>query len=44
MPVNSTAELTLPEKGEPISTLLSYAAEAKPLYEMILKAMNGSGI
>ena len=31
-------------KGEPISSLLAYAAEAKPLYEMILKAMNESGI
>ena len=31
-------------KNEPISSLLAYAAEAKPLYEMILKAMNESGI
>ena len=31
-------------KGEPISSLLAYAAEAKPIYEMILKAMNESGI
>ncbi len=31
-------------KGEPISSLLTYAPEAKPLYEMILKAMNESGI
>lgn len=30
-------------KGEPISSLLAYAPEAKPLYEMILKAMNESG-
>lgn len=29
---------------EPISSLLAYAAEAKPLYEMILKVMNESGI
>ena len=26
--------------GEPISSLLAYSPEAKPLYEMILKAMN----
>lgn len=31
-------------REEPISTLLTYSAEAKPLYEMILKAMNESGI
>ena len=31
-------------KNEPISSLLAYAAEAKPLYESILKAMNESGI
>ncbi len=31
-------------KGEPISALLLYAPEAKPLYETILKAMNESGI
>ncbi|MBR5095444.1 MAG: family 78 glycoside hydrolase catalytic domain [Oscillospiraceae bacterium] len=31
-------------KGEPISALLAYAPEAKPLYESILKAMNESGI
>jgi alpha-L-rhamnosidase len=31
-------------RNEPISALLAYAAEAKPLYEMILKAMNESGI
>ena len=31
-------------KEEPISSLLAYAAEAKPLYEMILRAMNESGI
>ena len=31
-------------KNEPISALLAYAAEAKPLYEMVLKAMNDSGI
>ncbi len=30
--------------NEPISALLAYAAEAKPLYEMILTAMNESGI
>ena len=30
--------------NEPISSLLAYAAEAKPLYEMALKAMNDSGI
>ena len=30
--------------NEPISALLSYAPGAKPLYEMILKAMNESGI
>ena len=30
--------------NEPISALLAYAAEAKPLYEMILAAMNESGI
>ena len=29
-------------KNEPISSLLSYSPEAKPLYEMILKAMNES--
>ena len=29
---------------EPISSLLAYSAEAKPLFEMILKAMNESGI
>ena len=31
-------------KGEPVSALLTYAPEAKPLYEMILKVMNESGI
>ena len=31
-------------KDEPISALLGFAPEAKPLYEMILKAMNESGI
>ena len=31
-------------KNEPVSALLAYAAEAKPLYEMVLKAMNDSGI
>ena len=30
--------------GEPISSLLAYSPEAKPLYEMILKAMNESGL
>ena len=30
--------------NEPISALLAYAAEARPLYEMILAAMNESGI
>ena len=28
--------------NEPISAMLAYAQEAKPLYEMILKAMNES--
>ncbi|MBR0160290.1 MAG: family 78 glycoside hydrolase catalytic domain [Oscillospiraceae bacterium] len=31
-------------KEQPISSLLSYAPEAKPLYESVLKAMNESGI
>ncbi len=31
-------------KNEPISSLLAYSPEAKPLYEMIMKAMNESGI
>ena len=31
-------------REEPISSLLAYAPEAKPLYEMILKIMNESGI
>lgn len=31
-------------KNEPISSLLAYAAEAKPLYEMVLNVMNESGI
>ena len=31
-------------REEPISSLLAYAQEAKPLYEMVLKAMNDSGI
>ncbi|MBR0041123.1 MAG: family 78 glycoside hydrolase catalytic domain [Oscillospiraceae bacterium] len=31
-------------KNEPISALLAYAPEAKPLYEMILKVMNESGM
>ncbi len=30
--------------GEPISSLLTYSPEAKPLYEMILKAMNESDL
>ena len=30
--------------NDPISSMLSYAPQAKPLYEMILKAMNESGI
>ena len=30
--------------GDPISSLLVYAPEAQPLYEMILKVMNESGI
>ena len=31
-------------REEPISSLLAYAPEAKPLYEMILKIMNESGV
>ena len=31
-------------RNEPISSLLTYAPEAKPLYEMILKAMNESQV
>ena len=31
-------------REEPISSLMAYAPEAKPLYEMILKVMNESGI
>lgn len=31
-------------KNEPISSLLTYSPEAKPLYEMILGAMNASGV
>ena len=29
---------------QPISSMLAYSAEAKPLYEMILKVMNESGV